>query len=80
MDLVELLNKAVELKASDVHITVNLSPIARINGKFQKLSQDLLTNNDVYNLASQLQTKKLFTKLMNKVKQIFQFLYLINTE
>ena len=41
MDLVELLNKAVELKASDVHITVNLSPIARINGKFQKLSQDL---------------------------------------
>ena len=76
MDLVELLNKAVELKASDVHITVNLSPIARINGKFQKLSQDLLTNNDVY----KLQTKKLFTKLMNKVRQIFQFLYLINTE
>ena len=38
MDLVELLNKAVELKASDVHITVNLSPIARINGKFQKFA------------------------------------------
>ena len=63
MDLVELLNKAVELKASDVHITVNLSPIARINGKFQKLSQDLLTNNDVYNLASQITNEKIIHKI-----------------
>lgn len=63
MDLVELLNKAVELKASDVHITVNLSPIARINGKFQKLSQDLLTNNDVYNLASQITNEEIIHKI-----------------
>ncbi len=63
MDLVELLNKAVELKASDVHITVNLSPIARINGKFQKLSQDLLTNNDVYNLVSQITNEEIIHKI-----------------
>lgn len=66
MNLFELLDKAVDLNASDVHITVNLSPIARINGKFKKLSQELLTNKDVYNLMNQITEKELIHKIDDK--------------
>lgn len=63
MDLYEILDKAVVLNASDVHITVDLSPIARVNGRFKKLSNELLTNNDVYNLVKQIADKELLHKV-----------------
>ena len=47
MDLYQIIDEAITLNASDIHITVDLSPVARINGKFKKLSNELLTNNDV---------------------------------
>ncbi len=63
MDLFKILDKAVDLNASDVHITVNLSPIARVNGRFQRLSQDSLTNQDVYNLVRQIADDLLIHKI-----------------
>ncbi|MCI6738608.1 MAG: type IV pilus twitching motility protein PilT [Intestinibacter sp.] len=54
MDLLTILDKAVSLNASDVHITVDLFPIARVNGKFVKLEEVVLTNKDVYNLLQQI--------------------------
>ena len=63
MDLLTILDKAVSLNASDVHITVDLSPIARVNGKFIKLEQQILTNQDVYNLLKQIIDEKLIHKI-----------------
>ncbi|MGM9535058.1 MAG: type IV pilus twitching motility protein PilT [Intestinibacter sp.] len=63
MDLLTILDKAVNLNASDVHITVDLSPIARVNGKFIKLEQQILTNEDVYNLLNQIIDEKLIHKI-----------------
>ena len=54
MDLLTILDKAVSLNASDVHITVDLFTIARVNGKFVKLEEVVLTNKDVYNLLQQI--------------------------
>ena len=53
MDLFKILDKAVNLKASDVHITVDLSPRARVNGRFLELEERILKNKDVYNLLKQ---------------------------
>lgn len=63
MDLLKILDKAVNIKASDVHITVDLSPIARVNGKFVKLEEVILTNEDVYNLLKQIIDEKLIHKI-----------------
>ena len=65
MDLYQIIDEAITLNASDIHITVDLSPVARINGKFKKLSNELLTNNDVYNLVNQITDES----LMNKIKE-----------
>lgn len=63
MDLLTILNKAVNIGASDVHITVDLSPIARVNGKFVRLGYKSLTNEDVYNLLKQIIDEKLIHKI-----------------
>lgn len=63
MDLFELLDKAVALKASDVHITVNLSPVARVNGRFINLSTKILNAQDVYKLVSQIMEDEVIHKL-----------------
>ena len=40
MDLYQIIDEAITLNASDIHITVDLSPVARIKGKFKKLSNE----------------------------------------
>lgn len=42
----ELLKKAVELEASDIHITVGIPPTFRINGVLQHIGEEKLTPND----------------------------------
>lgn len=44
--LEELLKKAVELNASDIHITVGLPPMLRINGEIIKCDTDILMPRD----------------------------------
>ena len=63
MDLLKILDKAVNIKAWDVHIRVDLSPIARVNGIFVKLEEVILTNEDVYNLLKQIIDEKLIHKI-----------------
>ena len=41
--LKELLNKAIAMKASDLHLTVGLSPTVRCNGKLIGLGEEKLT-------------------------------------
>ena len=46
MNIFDLLKIAIELGASDIHITVDSPPIARIKGKFIKLTEKILTKYD----------------------------------
>ena len=80
MDLYQIIDEAITLNASDIHITVDLSPVARINGKFKKLSNELLTNNDVYNLVNQITDESLMNKIKEYGDVIFLFHYLIDIE
>ena len=54
MDIFDLLKQAVNLGASDIHITSNSEPIARVKGKFIKLSDDILTKEDTKEMVKQI--------------------------
>ena len=57
MDIFDILISASKLGASDVHINVKYEPIAKVNGKFVKIINQLL---------SKLDTKKMVTDLVGK--------------
>ncbi|ABR49609.1 twitching motility protein [Alkaliphilus metalliredigens QYMF] len=63
MDILELLTKTVEAKASDLHITVASPPIVRINGKLVKMGEVKLMPED---------TKRIVEKMMSP-EQIILF-------
>ncbi|WP_455539799.1 type IV pilus twitching motility protein PilT [Terrisporobacter sp.] len=65
MNIFNLLRQAVSLGASDVHITVNSSPIARVKGKFIKLSDYILTKEDTRELTMQMAGEEQFEKIEN---------------
>ncbi len=52
MNLNEILQKAVDMKASDLHITVALPPMLRINGYLRPYGDKKLTAQDTAEMAS----------------------------
>lgn len=56
MNIFELLKKAVELKASDIHLTVGAQPVMRINGSLIRIGDIALTGDDTTALINQLLT------------------------
>lgn len=50
----ELLEKTLEMKASDLHLTVGLPPIVRINGRLIKLGESKLLPNDTERFAKEI--------------------------
>lgn len=58
MDLLQLLTRTVEMKASDLHITVAVPPVVRINGS--------LTILDGYPTLGQAETEELVRQLTNE--------------
>lgn len=60
MNIFSLLEMAVELGASDVHITVDSPPIARIKGSFVKLNEESLTEQDTEIMAKEITRNKKF--------------------
>jgi twitching motility protein PilT len=60
-DLLDILKKAIELNASDIHITVAMPPILRVRGDLVPLGSELLTPEDskeiCYYLMSEEKTK-----------------------
>ncbi|MDU6248087.1 MAG: PilT/PilU family type 4a pilus ATPase, partial [Paeniclostridium sordellii] len=63
MKIFSMLKIAVELGASDIHITTDCEPIARTKGKFVKLSDKLLTKEDTEEMAKELAGPKNFERL-----------------
>lgn len=54
MDIDTLLSFASQAKASDIHITVGIPPVFRMNGKLKSLDMPKLTPQDTENIVMQL--------------------------
>ncbi|PRR81650.1 type IV pilus twitching motility protein PilT [Clostridium vincentii] len=53
-ELNKLLNKTLELKASDLHLTVGIPPTVRINGKLIKIGEENLLPTDIEVFAREI--------------------------
>lgn len=63
MDLIELLNLGIEKNASDIHITVGMPPILRINGELLPLDKPPLMPEDTKTLVGEVLTDKMILNL-----------------
>lgn len=63
MNIFDLLTQAVNLGASDIHITINSSPIVRVKGKFIKLSDNILTKEDTKEMVKQIAGEERFKQI-----------------
>ena len=63
MNIFDLLKQGIELGASDIHITVHKAPIARIKGKFENLSDKVLTSNDTKQMTIHIAGEKNFKRI-----------------
>ncbi|GAE34952.1 twitching motility protein PilT [Halalkalibacter akibai JCM 9157] len=54
MDMDKLLHFAFQNKASDLHITIDTTPIVRINGKLKKIGSHILTREETTAMAKQI--------------------------
>src|SRR5450756_1209069 len=54
MEISEILVKALNMGASDVHITVNLPVMVRINGNLQALGDHILTPEETFEYAKSI--------------------------
>lgn len=63
MNIFDLLKISVELGASDIHITVDSVPIARIKGKFIKLTEKMLTKYDTEEMVKEIAGDKNFKRI-----------------
>lgn len=69
MDIFDVLISASDLGASDVHINYKCEPIARVNGKFIKISNELLSKSDTEKMANEL----IETQKLNEVKKLGEY-------
>ena len=66
MDLLKLVRYAIEKNASDIHITVGVPPILRINGFLVDIDEEKLEPEDTENLVRQALNDKQRQKLMDE--------------
>jgi len=65
MNLPQIFQKAVELKASDIHLLTNQAPVFRIDGVLQKSDFPILSNQDLINLIAPLIDRKQKIQIFN---------------
>jgi len=73
MKLMEIVNKGMELKASDVHITVGIPTNYRINGELISDGETALTPEDTLELVKQAMNENLFAELEKKGEIDFSY-------
>jgi twitching motility protein PilT len=66
MDFFKLVQSGIEKKASDIHITVGLPIIFRINGELVKFGDVNLTPQDTEKIAKTMLNEKQFSELQQK--------------
>jgi Tfp pilus assembly protein, pilus retraction ATPase PilT len=70
MNISQILTLAAEHKASDVHLTVGLPPVLRINKELVYLESDPLTPEDIAEMMYSIMTdkqKELFKENLNTI-------------
>ncbi|MBF8982634.1 type IV pilus twitching motility protein PilT [Lutibacter sp. B2] len=75
MNILNLLKQAIEADASDLHITVAMPPVIRVNGKLERLEEKSLTAQDTTSLVRELLTEQLFVDLNEKGEIDLSFSY-----
>jgi len=73
MDIYEILRKAVDVKCSDVHISVALPPIVRKNGKLKQLYSERLTPQQTLQFTKQLTNDKQWEILQERGEVDFSY-------
>ncbi|NLJ40297.1 MAG: type IV pilus twitching motility protein PilT [Clostridiales bacterium] len=73
MDITELLKKAADMGASDIHITVGVPFIFRINGKLLPIGDRILRPEDTRDIVKELTTDKQFNSLNRKGEIDFSY-------
>jgi twitching motility protein PilT len=68
-----LLRAAFDLKASDIHLTVGVPPILRINGDLKKYGKDINMPADTEGMARAMITDEMWTKLKDKGELDFSY-------
>jgi twitching motility protein PilT len=71
--LEHLLRAAFELKASDLHLTVGVPPIMRINGELKKYGQDVLRPEDTEAMARAIIPEGLWQQFQEKGELDFSY-------
>lgn len=69
MDIFDILINASDLGASDVHVNSKCEPIARVNGKFIKISNELLSKSDTEKMANEL----IGIQKFNEIKELGEY-------
>ncbi len=69
----ELLEEAVTRNVSDVHLTVGLPPVFRINGVLRKTDKPVLTNADTFNIAEEMMDEKRHQQFQEKGEVDFSY-------
>lgn len=71
--ILDLLKKAGEIKASDLHITVGSTPIYRVDGELIKEGEEILTPDDTESMAQVLIPELLYPQFIEKGEIDFSY-------
>ncbi|MDM8534735.1 type IV pilus twitching motility protein PilT [Clostridiaceae bacterium HSG29] len=69
MKFLEILTIAKNSLASDIHLSIGVPPIMRINGKLEKVNDDILSIADLEAFVDEILTKEQKTKLADEKSQ-----------
>ena len=66
MTIHDLMKQTVQMKASDLHITVGIPPTIRVNGQLEKISDQILNSADTEAFVKEITTDKQFAELKER--------------
>ena len=67
------LRAGFELKASDIHLTVGVPPIMRINGELKKYGKNILKPGDTEGMAKEIIPENMWDKFKEKGELDFSY-------
>ncbi len=73
MNIIDLIAKAIEKNASDLHISVGIPPTMRVNGELEKIDDKLLSPIDTEELIKQILSDEKLMDLDEKGELDFSF-------
>ena len=69
----ELMRDAFDVDASDIHLTVGLPPMFRVNGVLRQAGEEPLRREDTYNMAMELMDDRRRTQFLDNGEADFSY-------